>query len=146
MNYHIDVTTGMNNSNSTPQAQTTQQHNEMVGVLREILEVQREVLKCQQILLQYHDASARWRSYLARWQQEFPDLASLCQQILPTLERTFGETMHDLIEQLQDEGPSIESDYALRELLDRFGPQFAHLNNLLSLVAPLADPNIGNDS
>ena len=144
MNFHIDVssTTG---SEPVAESPAPEQSNEVADLLREILTVQKEILNCQRALLQSQDAPSRWKAFLKRW-EEFAELPAICRQALPVLEQIYGETVSQLGEQLNEEDESLESEFALREMLDRYGPQIAHLGTLLNVIAPLADPRLNDNS
>ncbi len=140
MNFQIDVSSTLANSNPvTPPAPGTS-NAEIADLLRQILEVQRDQLAYQRAAAQAHDMSARWRNFLARWQQEFPGLAEGCRKAFPALERSYGRLIAELTEQLnEDPDDPLQTDFALQEFLDRYGMRLAQLGTILNLVGPLAD-------
>jgi hypothetical protein len=115
-----------------------------VDLLRQMLEVQKEHLNVTRAA---HDAGSRWRAFLSRWREDFPDLPKSCRDVLPLLEKSYGALIGELAEHLRDEAPDgIDTDFALQELLDRFGMRLAQLGTLLNLVGPLAEASSQSES
>ena len=115
-------------------------------LLRQILDVQRQQLDLmkanQQSLTAMAEAQnqARKRSWFDRWQDEFPDLPENCRRVMPMLERAYLNLIATMVEEVRDnEGESFESDFALRDFVDRFGLPLVHLGGILSALAPLTE-------
>lgn len=106
-------------------------------LLRQILEVQKEQLAMQKAVAAAHDVGARWRAFLSRWQDDFPELPDVCRRAVPVLERSYSSLLADLGERLRDE--DVDNDFALEQVLDRYGMRIGQLGALLSLVSSLAD-------
>lgn len=136
MNFQIDVSSVSGNVPNSGDDKGTFE-TEVVSLLQQMLEVQKEAMAYQKAILQAHDAASRWKAFLTRWQEEFPDLAQTCYSALPALERTYSQLMTDLAEQLNEEEP-LDNEFALRDFIDRYGPQLAHLGTMLNLLTPLA--------
>ncbi|MBY0229503.1 MAG: hypothetical protein K2W96_09510 [Gemmataceae bacterium] len=135
MNFQIDVSSTYSAPTAPPAPPSS---SETADLLRQLLEVQREQLAIARASLIGQDARTRWRAYLAKWGDEFPDLAGDCRRVLPLLERRYGQLMGELAGHLEDED-ALESDFALQELLDRYGTRLAQLGTMLHLVGPLAE-------
>jgi len=123
-------------------------------LLRQMLDVQRqqlELMKANQTALTAMAEAqnqARKRSWFDRWQEEFPDLPENCRQVMPILERAYLNLIATLAEEVRDNnGESFESDFALRDFVDRFGLPLVHLGGILSALAPLTEvqPNQGDN-
>lgn len=138
MNFQIDVSSAVPCPPADPPA-TPAGIPETVDLLRQLLEVQRELLTHQRAAAAAHDMAARWRSFLTRWQQDFPDLGDDCRKALPQLERCYGQMIHDLTVQLNEDEHGLDNDFSVQEFLDRFGMRLAQLGTILNLVAPLAE-------
>lgn len=110
-----------------------------LDLLRQILEVQRQHLGHSQAVAKAHDPMTRWRILAARWQQDFPDLLDACREVLPQLEKTYASLIANLVDELRERGEDVDNEFALQDLLDRYGMKLAQLGNILSLVAPLAE-------
>ena len=135
MNFQMDVTSVPSAAVQPPAAPDA--NSETVALLRQMLEVQREHLAYVRAI---HDAGSRWRAFVARWQQDFPDLAALCKEAVPHLERSYGALLAELAEHLREQGPgALDNDFSLQEFLDRYGMRLAQLGTILNLVAPLAE-------
>jgi hypothetical protein len=118
----------------------------VADLLRQILEVQREQLTQMQASAAAHDASARWRALLARWRDEFPGLPDACREALPILERAYGSIISNLVEELRQNGDSLDSEFALQDFLDRYGLRLGQMGNILNLVGPLAEAGSQNEA
>ncbi len=112
--------------------------SENTEILRQILEIQKQQLALLQAQAAAHDNVSRWRAFLGRWRDDFPDLAEACRDILPHLEKSYGNLLDDLTYQLRDNG-APDNEFALQEFLDRFGMRLAQLGTILNMVGPLAE-------
>jgi hypothetical protein len=120
--------------------------NLAADLLRQLLDVQREQLDLMKSHHQTLNAmaeaqnQARKRSWFDRWQEEFPNLPESCRQAMPILERAYLNLIATLTEEVKDVGnDSFESDFALRDFLDRFGLPLVHLGGILQAIAPLTE-------
>lgn len=111
--------------------------DDTADLLRQILEVQKEQLAMQKATAAAHDMGARWRAFLARWQEDYPDLPDICRRAVPVLERSYTTLLSDLGDHLREE--EVDNDFALEQVLDRYGMRIGQLGALLSLVSSLAD-------
>jgi hypothetical protein len=146
MNFQIDVSSALAASSAAePPPPATPPQNEVLDLLRQLLEVQREQLAYQRAAAAAHDMTARWRAFLARWQHEFPDLSENCRRTLPSLEKCYGQMIADLTERISDED-ALDNEFAVQEFLDRYGMRLAQLGTILNLVAPLAEAGAQNES
>jgi len=87
-----------------------------------------------------HDQVARWRAFLGRWQEEFPDVAPACKQVLPVIERAYLRLMQELTDKLRGEdADDLDNEFALAEFLDKYGVRLNQLAGVMSQLAPLSD-------
>lgn len=113
---------------------------EVVDLLRQLVESQREQVQCLRAIAAAHDSGARWRAFINRWQDQFPDLAPSCRQVLPLLEQTYSRLVTELTEHLANNGDdALDNDFSLQEFLDRYGMRLGQLGTILNLVGPLAE-------
>ena len=145
MNFQIDVSSATAASAPEPPPPTPPPANEMVDLMRQMLEVQREQLTYQRAAAAAHDMTSRWRAFLARWQNEFPDLSENCRRAMPLLERCYGQMISDLTERITEDD-ALDSEFAVQEFLDRYGMRLAQLGTILNLVAPLAEAGAQGES
>ena len=143
MNFQIDVSSAVPPPGTDVPA-PTDPVPETVNLLRQILEVQREQLAYQRAAAAAHDTAARWRGFLARWQKDLPELPENCRKALPILERCYAHLIRDLTERLSDD-ETLDNEFTLQEILDRYGVRLAQLGTILSLVAPLAEAGSGDN-
>ncbi len=113
-------------------------------ILRQILDVQREQLELakahQAQVAALAEAQNKKRSWFDRWQDEFPDLPESCRQVMPVLERAYLKLISSLVEEVRDAGEDgFESDFSVRDFVDRYGFALAHLGGILSALAPLTE-------
>lgn len=126
----------------TPRPQTPQPVAEgmdlVAALMQQMLAVQREHLEHAKAVAAEH--GARWRAMVGRWKQELPELPGACKEVLPVLERAYGDLINRLVDELRDQGDdALENDFALQEFLDRYGMRLGQLGHILNLVGPLAD-------
>lgn len=113
--------------------------------MRSLIEVQRESLHIQKTTLANQDHLQRWRAFLTRWNGEFPDLGEQSKKSLPILERTYARMIQELLEKLADE-EIVDNDFAMQDLLERYGVRLSQLGTLINLVTPLADATPNQES
>ncbi len=146
MNFQVDVSSALSTPGAEPAPAPVPATQEVVDLLRQILEVQREQLACLRASAAAHDTTARWRAFLSRWQQELPDLSEGCRKAMPLLERSYGHLIHELTSRLNDDAYDLENEFSLQEFLDRNGMRLAQLGTILNLVAPLGEAGPPGDS
>jgi hypothetical protein len=126
-------------------AQTVTPHDvpltsDPLDLLRQMLETQREQLHLMKHSAAAHDNGVRWRAFLDRWKDDFADVPGACKKVLPLLERAYIGLIVDLTAHLEEQGEECAgNEFALAELLDRYGVRLNQLGALLSLVGPLAE-------
>lgn len=88
----------------------------------------------QQALVQKTQATA-----LDKWKAANPELAKRCITAFRTLDEIQTELVANLTEEIEENGVGfLESEYMLMDLIDRFGPRMAHLNNLRMMMHQLS--------
>lgn len=118
----------------------SQQAVETADLLRQLIDIQREQLALSRAIVLNNDAGLKWRKFLERWQVEFPDIASACKTVLPTMERVYMKMIRELVDRLNsDEVDDFDSEYALGEFLDKYGMRLNQLNTIISQLSPIAD-------
>lgn len=127
-----------------PQAPITPRQAEVpadaLELLRQILEVQKEQLHLSRAMVIANDGGHRWRTFLSRWNEQFPDIAAACKQVLPQIERAYMEIMNELSERLRDDGPhALDNEFDLSEFLDKYGMRLGQLGQIMNLVTPIAE-------
>lgn len=136
MNYQIDVSSALTTKVEprTPQQIST----DTTDLLRGLIEIQRESLQLQKNTLAAQDHNSRWKAFLSRWNGEFPGLGDQCKKAVPILEKTYARLVQDLLDRLNEED-TVDNEFAMQDVLERFGVRLAQLGTLINLVVPLAD-------
>jgi len=76
---------------------------------------------------------------LKQWKASHPELAKRCGAAFTALDKIQTELVATLTEEVEDGGDSfLESEFMLMDLIDRFGPRMAHLNNLRMMMLQLS--------
>ena len=87
-----------------------------------------------QVSLQQRQRNAE----LKAWREANPRLAVACRQAADSLSKVHLEFLSSIANEACDNADGFgESDYALGEFLDRFGPRLAHFNGVLQLLSQL---------
>ncbi len=123
-----------------------------VDLLRMILETQREQLELLKTAhkeqMEMHKSvqasleGQKRKSWFERWLPEFPDLPEAARAAMPILERAYLSLMSRAVEEARDNaGDILESDYSLRDFVDRYGMQMAQFGQIIMSVSPWAEVN-----
>ncbi len=113
---------------------------EVTDLLRQLVGLQQEQIALLKAQASTQDSGSRWRAFLARWADEFPGVGMACKEAVPALERAYLTLVRDLTDRVNDpENLDIDNEFALSELLDRFGIRLGQLGNILGQLGPLAD-------
>jgi hypothetical protein len=78
---------------------------------------------------------------LKAWKEANPQLAKDCRRAAESLSKVHTEFLSGLAQEAADNADDFsDSEYALGEFIDRYGPRLAHVNGVLQLVAQLGAP------
>lgn len=90
-----------------------------------------------QVSLQQRQRSAE----LKAWREANPQLAKECRRAAESLAKVHTEFLSGLAQEAADNADDFsDSEYALGEFIDRYGPRLAHFNGVLQLFAQLGAP------
>ena len=90
-----------------------------------------------QVSLQQRQRAAE----LKAWKEANPDLARSCRQAAESLAKVHTEFLAGVAAEAFDNAENFaDSEYALGEFIDRYGPRLAHFNGVLQLFAQLGSP------
>jgi len=74
-----------------------------------------------------------------QWKTAHPELAQRCGAAFRALDEIQTELVVTLTQEVEDsDGVFLDSEFMLMELIDRFGPRMAHLNNLRMMMLQLS--------
>jgi hypothetical protein len=78
---------------------------------------------------------------LKAWKEANPQLAQACRRAAESLSKVHTEFLSGLAQEAADNADDFaDSEYALGEFIDRYGPRLAHFNGVLQLFAQLGAP------
>ena len=78
---------------------------------------------------------------LKAWKEANPQLAKACRHAAESLSKVHTEFLSSLAQEAADNAEDFsDSEYALGEFIDRYGPRLAHFNGVLQLFAQLGAP------
>jgi hypothetical protein len=112
------------------------------GLLRELVALQRQQCHLLTELLGQVSLQQRQRTAeLKAWKEANPDLAHSCRRAAESLSKVHTEFLSSLAQEAADNAEDFsDSEYALGEFIDRYGPRLAHFNGVLQLFAQLGAP------
>ena len=112
------------------------------ALLREIVVTQRKSVDLLLELLNQVSLQQRQRvAELKAWKEANPQLAQACRQAAESLSKVHTEFLSSLAQEAADNADDFsDSEYALGEFIDRYGPRLAHFNGVLQLFAQLGAP------
>ncbi len=125
-----------------PDPQTRQLLGESIALQQrqiELLSRQCELLTelVSQVSLQQRQRAAE----LKAWKEANPELARSCRQAAESLAKVHTEFLAGVATEAFDNAENFsDSEYALGEFIDRYGPRLAHFNGVLQLFAQLGAP------
>ena len=112
--------------------------NETNVLLRHLIELQTEQVGLMRKQYFRNDDHDRIKQLHERHGPDFAPLPTACQQVLPKLEQRYLSLLSDLAERLEDTD-DLDSEFALAEFLDRFGPKMMQLGHILNQVGAFAN-------
>lgn len=108
---------------------------DMVGLQQRACELLTELLN--QVSLQQRQRNAE----LKAWKEANPQLAKSCRRAAESLSKVHTEFLSGIAREAADNADDFtDSEYALGEFIDRYGPRLAHFNGVLQLFAQLGAP------
>jgi hypothetical protein len=116
--------------------------SETNGLLRELVansQKQSDLLLelLSQVSLQHRQRAAE----LKAWKEANPQLARSCKRAAESLARVHTEFLDTIAREAAENADDFsDSEYALGEFIDRYGPRLAHFNGVLQLFAQLGAP------
>jgi hypothetical protein len=117
------------------QGDTNRLLHEMVGLQRRTCDLLVDLLG--QVSLQHRQRAAE----LKAWKESNPELAASCRRAAESLSKVHTEFLASIAEEAAENAENFtDSEYALGEFIDRFGPRLAHFNGVLQLFAQLGAP------
>ena len=139
----LDISaTSITPGGAAPDPQTRHLLGESIALQQrqiELLSRQCELLTelVSQVSLQQRQRAAE----LKAWKDATPELARSCRQAAESLAKVHTEFLAGVATEAFDNAENFtDSEYALGEFIDRYGPRLAHFNGVLQLFAQLGAP------
>jgi hypothetical protein len=116
-------------------AETNRLLRDMIALQARSCELLGELLN--QVSLQQRQRLAE----LKAWKEANPGLAKSCRQAAESLAKVHTEFLAGIARDAAENAEDFaDSEYALGEFIDRYGPRLAHFNGVLQLFAQLGAP------
>jgi hypothetical protein len=116
-------------------SETNRLLRDMVAMQQRSCELLAELVN--QVSLQQRQRTAE----LKAWRDANPQLAKSCRRAADSLAKVHTEFLAGIAREAADSAEDFtDSEYALGEFIDRYGPRLAHFNGVLQLFAQLAAP------
>jgi hypothetical protein len=131
-------------------ASNSDQGRESVGnvldVLQDLLAAQdRQNQLLEELVSQMGTVQRQRALELGQWKEANPDLSRGCRRAAEWLSQAQTEYLRTLTAEVNESADELaESNFMLNELVDRYGPRFAHLNGMLQVLSQLG--NASNSS
>ena len=133
----IDVSAETTSFTSNRQS-TLSEISHCLWSMRAAQERQNELL--EELVVQISYMHRQRMHELASWKQANPDLSYFCKLAADKLGKVQTEMLSTITTEVEDGYEMLlDSEFALGEFVDRFGPRFAHLNGLLQVLAQLGN-------
>jgi hypothetical protein len=115
---------------------------EMTRLLRDMVVLQHKTCELLTELLNQVSQQQRQRNAeLKAWRDANPELAVSCRQAAESLAKVHTEFLASVArEAFENAEDYVDSEYALGEFIDRYGPRLAHFNGVLQLFGQLGAP------
>ena len=116
--------------------------NETNRLLRDMIALQMK--SCELLAELVNQVSLQQRQRMAElkaWKEANPELAASCRQAAESLSKVHTEFLASIARDAAENAEDFtDSEYALGEFIDRYGPRLAHFNGVLQLFAQLGAP------
>ena len=136
----LDISAGTVASGNRPHlsgdlAETNQLLRDLVGAQHRSCELLTELVN--QVSLQQRQRMAE----LKAWKEANPRLTKACRHAAESLAKVHTDFLSSIAQEAADNAENFsDSEYALGEFIDRYGPRLAHFNGVLQLFAQLGAP------
>lgn len=129
-------TVGPTGAGSAPELMETNR------LLRDLVALQHR--SCELLVELLNQVSLQQRQRMAElkaWKEANPELAAACRRAAESLGGVHTEFLGSIARDAADNADDFaDSDYALGEFVDRYGPRLAHFNGIMQLLSQLGSP------
>ena len=115
---------------------------ETTRLLRDMVVLQHKTCELlTELLTQVSQQQRQRNAELKAWRDANPELAVSCRYAAESLAKVHTEFLANVArEAFENAEDYVDSEYALGEFIDRYGPRLAHFNGVLQLFGQLAAP------
>lgn len=133
--FSIDVSADNNSSRQS----NASNDDVVLRLLTQMVAAQQKQNQLLEQLVQVNVNTQKQRqTELQQWKDANPRLANACRDAAEKLSNVQAEFLEKLTDEIDVHDEDMyDSEYALNEFLDRFGPRLAHLNGVLQVLAQL---------
>jgi hypothetical protein len=140
----LDISAGTVAAGQTPVAPSAvgPADAEVVRLLRDLVASQQRTTELLGEVAGLLSQQQRQRAAeLKAWKDANPDLSRSCRLAAESLARVHTEFLGSIAREARENGEDFaDSEYALGEFIDRYGPRLAHFNGVLQLFSQLGGP------
>ncbi len=136
----IDISTGGGTTGQhLPAPASTGDLSQTHALLTTMVSLQRKTCELLAELQQTVSQQQRQRAAeLKSWKEANPEIARSCHQAGEALSRVHTEFLRTIASEAAESADDfLDSDYALGEFIDRYGPRLAHFNGVMQLFSQL---------
>ena len=139
----IDINSTNATTAAAPSALPASDQAAVLSILREMLTVQKRSCDILGEVFKHVSLQQRQRvTELKAWREKHPGVARSCRRAAEGLSQVHTEFLTSLAEEAAESAEDfVDSDYALGEFIDRYGPRLAHFNGVMQLLSQLAMPD-----
>lgn len=112
----------------------------MVMLLQKVIATQEKQVKLLEEISHHVGHNHKQRQHdLAQWKEANPGLSKNCRVAAEMLAKVQSQYLQNITEEVYNNEENLaESDYALSDFCDKFGPRLAHLNGVLQVLSQLS--------
>jgi hypothetical protein len=120
----------------------------VVRLLHDMLQVQRQQLEMTREMVHFaRDSRQRQQAELEAWQRENQGVVERCREVLGIIGRVHSGMIGDMADYIsENEENLLESEFAISEFVDRFGPRLHHLSAMVGVLKQLGACASGEQS
>ena len=112
-------------------------------LLHDTLQLQRQQLELTRELVQLtRENRQRQQAELEAWQRDNQPVVSKCREVLGIVGRIHSGMLSEMAHHISDnEEILLESEFAISEFVDKFGPRLHHLSAMLGVLKQVSTPS-----
>lgn len=133
----IDVSADPNRQTPTIKVDANEM---MIMLLQKVVATQERQVKLLEEISHHVGHAHKQRQHdLAQWKDQNPGLSKNCRVAAEMLAKVQSQYLQTITEDVYNNEENLaESDYALADFCDRYGPRLAHLNGVLQVLSQLS--------